>query len=120
MFVNCVQTCAINSLQTMDKIIPFIHCMEAFDDPMKAVVTVSGTVYVMVAWRCKKVVSQVQICVDSFPIWCTEIEVGYQTCYLTHSQCTDTRQTSPCSDLKAPGMWQGSHLRTTLWVTGMR
>ena len=39
----------------------------------------------------------------------TEIEVADQTFYLTQSQYTDTRPTSPSTDPITPGAWQGSH-----------
>ena len=54
-------------------------------------------------------VSQGQICSDNFRCCHTEIEVADQTFHLTQSQYTDTRPTSPCTDPKMPGAWQGSH-----------
>ena len=54
-------------------------------------------------------VSQGQIYTDNFT-WChTEIEVADPTFYLTQSQYTDTRPTSPSADPITPGAWQGSH-----------
>ena len=54
-------------------------------------------------------VSQGRICSDSFTCCHTEIEVADQTFYLTQSQYTDTRPTSPSADPITPGAWQGSH-----------
>ena len=49
----------------------------------------------------------------------TETEVEDQTRYLTQSQHTDTRSTSPSADPISPGAWQDSHWSTNLKVTGM-
>ena len=54
-------------------------------------------------------VSQGRICSDNFTCCHTEIEAADSTCNLTHSQYTDTRQTSPRADPITPGAWQGSH-----------
>ena len=54
-------------------------------------------------------VSQGWICSDNFTRCHTEIEVADQTFYLTQSQYTDTRPTSPSADPIMPGAWQGSH-----------
>ena len=64
-------------------------------------------------------VSQGGICSDRFTRCHTEIEIAEQTVYLTQSQCTDTRLTSPSSDPTAPGAWQGSRWSANLYVTGM-
>ena len=54
-------------------------------------------------------VSRGRICSDNFTCCHTEIEVADQTFYLTQSQYTDTRPTSPSADPITPGAWQGSH-----------
>ena len=54
-------------------------------------------------------VSQGRICSDNYTCCHTEIEVADQTFYLTQSQYTDTRLTSPSADPITPGTWQGSH-----------
>ena len=54
-------------------------------------------------------VSQGRICSDNFTCCHTEIEVLDQTFHLTQSQYTDTRPTSPSTDLVTPGAWQGSN-----------
>ena len=54
-------------------------------------------------------VSQGRICSDNCTCCHTEIEVADQTFYLTQSQYTDTRPTSPSADPRTPGAWQGSH-----------
>ena len=54
-------------------------------------------------------VSQGRIYSDNFTCCHTEIEVADPTFYLTQSQYTDTRPTSPSTDPKTPGAWQGSH-----------
>ena len=64
-------------------------------------------------------VSQGWICSDNFTCCHTEIEVVDQTFYLTQSQYTDTRPTSPSADLITPGTWQGSHWSANFSVTGM-
>ena len=58
-------------------------------------------------------VSQGRICSDNFTCCYTEIEVADQTFYLTQSQYTDTGPTSPSTDPKMPGAWQGSHWSAT-------
>ena len=64
-------------------------------------------------------VSQGRICSDSCTCIHTEVEVAGQICYLTHSQYTGTRPTSPSTDLLTPDAWQVSHLTTNFEVTGM-
>ena len=54
-------------------------------------------------------VSQGRICLDNFTCCHTEIEVADQTFYLTQSQYTDTRPTSPSADPITSVPWQGSH-----------
>ena len=56
-------------------------------------------------------VSQGRICLDNFTCCHTEIEVADQTFNLTQSQYTDTVPTSPNTDPRTPGAWQGSHWR---------
>ena len=50
----------------------------------------------------------------------TEIEAVDQTFYLTQSQYTDARPTSPSVDPITPGAWQGSHwsaiLKSLVWL----
>ena len=54
-------------------------------------------------------VAQGRICLDNFT-WChTEIEVADKTFHLIQSQYTDTGPTSPSTDPRMPGAWQGSH-----------
>ena len=64
-------------------------------------------------------VSQGRICSDSFTCCHTEIEVADPMFYLTQSQYTDTRPTSPSADPITPGAWQGSHWSANFEVTGM-
>ena len=64
-------------------------------------------------------VSQGWICSDNFTCCHTEIETTDQTVYLTQSQYTDTRPTSPSTDPIMPGAWQGSHWSASFYVTGM-
>ena len=47
------------------------------------------------------------------------IEAVYQTFFLTQSQHTDTRPTSPSPDQIKPGTWQGSHWSVIFKVSGM-
>ena len=54
-------------------------------------------------------VSQGRTCSDNSMCCHTKIEVVGQTFYLTQSQYTDTRLTSPSTDPITPGAWQGSH-----------
>ena len=54
-------------------------------------------------------VSQGWICSDNCTCCNNEIEVADQTFHHTQSQYTDTRPTSPSTDPKTPGAWQGSH-----------
>ena len=50
----------------------------------------------------------------------TERDVADQTCYLTQSQYTETRQTSPSARASIkPGAWQGGHWSTNYQVTDM-
>ena len=51
-------------------------------------------------------VSQGWICSDNFTCCHTVKEVADQTFYLTQSQYTDTRPTSPSADPITPGAWQ--------------
>ena len=64
-------------------------------------------------------VSQGRICSDNFTCCHTEIQVADQAFYLTQSQYTDTRPTSPSADPITPGAWQGSHWSANFEVTGM-
>ena len=64
-------------------------------------------------------VSQGRICSDNFTCYHTEIKVADQTFYLTQSQYTDTRPTSPSADPITPGAWQGNHWSANFEVTGM-
>ena len=64
-------------------------------------------------------VSQGWICSDNSMCCHTEIEAADQTFYLTQSQYTDTRLTSPCTDPIMPGAWQGSHWSSKFSVTCM-
>ena len=57
-------------------------------------------------------VSQGRIYSDNYTCCHTEIEVANQTFYLTQSQYTDTRPTSPSTDPLTPSAWQGSHWST--------
>ena len=54
-------------------------------------------------------VSQGRICSDKFTCCHTETEVADHTFHFTQSQYTDTGPTSPSTDPKTPGAWQGSH-----------
>ena len=54
-------------------------------------------------------VSQGRICTNNLTCCHTEIEVADHTFYLTQSQYTGTRPTSPSADPITPGAWQGSH-----------
>ena len=54
-------------------------------------------------------VSQGRIYSDNCTCCHTETEVADQTFYLTQSQYTDTRPTSPSADPITPGAWQGSY-----------
>ena len=54
-------------------------------------------------------VSHGRICSDNFTCCHTEIKVADPTFYLTQSQYTDTRPTSPSADPIMPDAWQGSH-----------
>ena len=64
-------------------------------------------------------VSQGRICSDNFMCCHTETEVADPTFYLTQSQYTDNRPTSPNADPITPGAWQGSHWSANFEVTGM-
>ena len=63
--------------------------------------------------------SQGRICSYKFTCCHTETEVEDQTFYLTQSQYTDTRPTSPSADPITPGAWQGSHWSSNFQVTSM-
>ena len=63
--------------------------------------------------------SQGRICTDNFTCCHTEIEVADSTFYLTQSQYTDTRPSSPSADPIMPGAWQDSHWNASFEVTGM-
>ena len=58
-------------------------------------------------------VSLGRICSNKFMRCCTEIEVADQTFYLTQSQSTDTRLTSPSAGPITAGACQGSHWSTS-------
>ena len=64
-------------------------------------------------------VSQGRICEDNFTCCHTETEVADPTFYLTKSQYTDTRPTSPSADPIMPCAWQGSHWSANFEVSGM-
>ena len=64
-------------------------------------------------------VSQEWICSDNFTCCHTEIEVAEQTVHLTQSQYTDTRLTSPSTDVVTPGARQGSRWSANFYVTSM-
>ena len=64
-------------------------------------------------------VSQGRICSDNFMCCHIEIEVADQTFHLTQSQYTDTGLTSPSTDPKKPGAWQGSRWSANFQVTCM-
>ena len=53
--------------------------------------------------------SQGRICEDKYTCCHTRKEVAYQTFNLTQSQYTYTGPTSPSTDPRTPGAWQGSH-----------
>ena len=64
-------------------------------------------------------VSPGRICSDNFTCCHTEIEVADQAFHLTHSQYTDTGPTSPSTDTRTPGAWQGSHWSANFYVTSV-
>ena len=64
-------------------------------------------------------VSQGRICTDNYTCCQTEIQVADQTFYLTQSQHTDARPTSPSADPITAGAWQDSHWSGNFEVTGM-
>ena len=64
-------------------------------------------------------VSHRRICLHNYAWYHSEIEAAEQACYLTHSQCTDARPTSPSTDPMTQGVWQGSHKRTSLHSSQM-
>ena len=64
-------------------------------------------------------VSQGRICSDKCTCCHTEIEVAHQTFFLTQSQYTDARPTSPTADPIIPGAWQGRQCGANFEVTGM-
>ena len=47
------------------------------------------------------------------------MEAADPTFYLTQSQYSDTRPTSPSADPITPCTWQGSHWNTKFYLTGM-
>ena len=59
-------------------------------------------------------VSEGRMCSNNFTCCHTKIEVANPTFYLTQSQYTDTRPTSPSADPVTPGAWQGSHRNTNV------
>ena len=65
------------------------------------------------------IVSQGRSCTDNCTRCHTEIEVADHTFYLTQSQYTDTRPTSPSTDPITPGARHGSHWSANFEVTGM-
>ena len=54
-------------------------------------------------------VPQEQICSDKYARYHSEIEVAYQTCYLTQSEYADAGLTNPTTDPMILGAWQSSH-----------
>ena len=64
-------------------------------------------------------VSQGHICADNRMCCHTETEVADQTSYLTQSQYTDTRPTSPSPNYIRPCAWQGSHCSAYFAVSSM-
>ena len=64
-------------------------------------------------------VSQGRICSDNFTCCHSEVEAADPTFYLTQSQYTDTRPSSPSADPITPGAWQGSHWSAIVQVSGM-
>ena len=64
-------------------------------------------------------VSQGRVCSDNLTCCHTEIQVAYQTFYLTQSQYTDTGPTSPSGDPITPDTWQGNHWSAKFEVTDM-
>ena len=63
-------------------------------------------------------VSQGRIRTDKLTCCHTETEVADQTFYITQSQYTDIRLTSPSADPIMPGAWHGSHWSANFEVTG--
>ena len=64
-------------------------------------------------------VSQGRISSDNCTSCHTGTEVEDQKFYLTQSQYTNTRPTSPSADPTTPGAWQGSRWSARFKVTGM-
>ena len=64
-------------------------------------------------------ISQGWFCSDKCKCCHTENKAAYQTCYLTQSQYTDPRPTSPSADPVTADAWQGSHWSINYKVTGM-
>ena len=60
-----------------------------------------------------------RICSDNFTCCHAETEVAYQTYYLTKSQYTDTKPTSPGTDLITTGALQVSHWSINFKIAGM-
>ena len=94
------------------------HCMAVTTAPiLQSLVTnfaVTGMTHqgwLVVCLMSQKHVSvpQGRISTDNFTCCHTEIQVADQTFYLTQSQYSDTRLTSPSADPTMPGAWQGSH-----------
>ena len=71
-----------------------------------------GNVNVVVCWlltsQQQASVSQGRTCSDNSTCYHTEAEGADQTFYLTQSQYTDTRPSSPSADAITPGVWQRS------------
>ena len=67
-------------------------------------------------------VSKGQLCSHSCTCCNSEIDVADPTFYLTQSQYTDTRPTSPSTDPMMPGAWQGSRFECQFlsqWFEGL-
>ena len=64
-------------------------------------------------------VSHGRICSENCTCCYTEIEIADQTFHLTQSHYTDTVPTSPSTDPRTPGAWQGSYWSANFEVTGM-
>ena len=79
---------------------------------------VQGSHTLFVGWLLN-VPCNMRICSDNFTRCHTEIEVADQTFHLTLSQYTDTGPTSPSTDPRTPGAWQGSHWSANFLVTGV-
>ena len=64
-------------------------------------------------------VLQRQTCTNNCVCCHTKMKVAEQTCYLTQSQYTDPRPTSPSADPITPGAWQGSEHSAKFEATGI-